>query len=322
MVDPTTVNRGYAVPVRGSDVGTWDVPVNSNMGLLDTQLGALTVINVTSGTITLTPSQYANGTIFLSGTLTGPVLIVFPAISGWWSIFNNTINSGSVTAGVFIGTSGGSQLIGMPPGEQIDIQVYGVSVFYRNLGRVGSYLDLAATAIPLWITGSTVKPYLLCDGSTFSSGTYPILANLLGSTTLPDIRGRARFYLNGGTGRITTSLSGIDGNTMFSGGGGQTSAITSASQLPNTTFPHSGLALSIINGNITVPVKSNGVSSGPGAASAQGSVDGGTNQVASNSGTVGIQIDNQGFASSGGSSATIPSMNPAIISGICLIRAS
>ncbi len=32
--------------------------------------------------------------------------------------------------------------------------------------------------------------YLLCDGSSFSSSTYPLLFALLGGTTLPDLRGK------------------------------------------------------------------------------------------------------------------------------------
>lgn len=34
--------------------------------------------------------------------------------------------------------------------------------------------------------------FLECDGSTFTSSTYPALTRILGGTTLPDIRGRVR----------------------------------------------------------------------------------------------------------------------------------
>lgn len=51
---------------------------------------------------------------------------------------------------------------------------------------VGLVISWPALAIP---TG-----YLLCDGSSFSSATYPSLAAVLGGTTLPDTRG---YFLRG-----------------------------------------------------------------------------------------------------------------------------
>ena len=47
----------------------------------------------------------------------------------------------------------------------------------------------------MWATTSIPTGYLLCDGSTYSSVTYPDLFAVLGTTTLPDFRGKfARGY--------------------------------------------------------------------------------------------------------------------------------
>lgn len=35
-------------------------------------------------------------------------------------------------------------------------------------------------------------PFLQCDGSAFTSSTYPALTRILGGATLPDVRGRVR----------------------------------------------------------------------------------------------------------------------------------
>lgn len=222
MPDPTTTNRSLFVPTRGSDVGTWDVPVNANENLIDTIVGGIVIIPVTNTNVTLNSTQYANGTIVVTGTLTGSVAIIFPAVQGWWSILNQTTNSGGVSFALYAASVGGANKIGCPPGEHTFFQVNGTTgVNYVNLDRVGSYLDLARSTVPLWISGSTVPPYLNCDGTTFSAVTYPALADVLGGTTLPDLRGRARFYLNGGTNRINTGGSGIDGDTILSTGGDQ-----------------------------------------------------------------------------------------------------
>jgi len=45
-------------------------------------------------------------------------------------------------------------------------------------------------AMVLWMGASPPTGWLLCDGSTYSSATYPRLYEVLGSTTLPDLRGR------------------------------------------------------------------------------------------------------------------------------------
>lgn len=54
---------------------------------------------------------------------------------------------------------------------------------------------IAANTIPVGVINAyagTAAPagWLLCDGSSFSSTSYPTLAALLGSTTLPDLRQR------------------------------------------------------------------------------------------------------------------------------------
>lgn len=223
MVDPTTVNRGLSQPVRGSNVGVWDTPVNNNMTLLDTIIGGIAFIATTGGGTVLNAAQLACGTISVSGALIGATSINFPAIQGWWSVQNLTTGSFPLQ----VASAGGGEIICVPPGEITDIQIQGSAVRFRNLGRIGSYIDYAGTAVPSWISSCTIPPYLNCDGSAFSSGTYPYLNTILGGTTLPDLRGRARFYLNGGTNRITTAASGINGDVVLSAGGDQNTQVHS-----------------------------------------------------------------------------------------------
>jgi microcystin-dependent protein len=197
-----------------------------------------------------------------------------------------------------------------PPGEAIDIYCDATDVGYRNLGlAIGSYWDYAGSAVPVWVSGCSVPPYLLCDGSTYSAVTYPQLNAILGTTTLPDAQARARIALGGSTGRVTTAGSGIDGTTRFSAGGTQNTTITST-QMPAHTHTQEGQQPTFgytQNGN---------VSTGGGSTVVATLVSSGGNPLTTTAdatpGTTG---------SAGGSDALIL-MQPTYVGGITMIRAA
>lgn len=314
MADPVTVNRNFAQPTRGSDVGTWDLPLNGNFGLLDTIVGGVTSISTTGGSNILTPSQLAGGTILVTGALTAVASLNFPSgLQGWWSIYNSTTGAFNliVSAGSAI------EFICVPQGQIIDIQVNGNSVKFRNLGIVGTYVDYAGTAVPPWVAGCTIPPFILCNGGAFSAATYPYLAALIG-TNVPDLRGRARYALNGGTNRVTAGGSGIDGNTLFSGGGNEVLQSHAHIVSGNTdvdspdhahNFTGGGAvtvgASSVGNGNASPGAAGPAISIGPFTLGANVRH---THAISLTSGTTGA----------GGSQ----NMPPAIISGITMIRAA
>ncbi len=282
------------------------MPVNGNFGLLDTITGGITSVAVANGSSTaLNAAQLACGTISVSGALTTNATIDFPAVQGWWSIENLTTGSSLliVRAGTF------TQAIGVPPGEITDIQVNGNTVKYRNLGRVGSYIDLAVATVPTWISACNIPPYLICDGSTFSAGTYPYLNTILGGNTLPDLRGRARFYLNGGTNRITTAGSGIDGDTMRSSGGDQSLQ----------SHSHS-FTTGAMNSNQSHTHTHNAVASGSTAGSGPSQPPVWTALGPATVNATNIDHTHSGTTSGAGSGGS-QNMPPATISGITLIRA-
>uniref|UniRef100_UPI0005B7F462 tail fiber protein n=1 Tax=Bradyrhizobium sp. Ai1a-2 TaxID=196490 RepID=UPI0005B7F462 len=190
--------------------------VNGNATMLDTILGGVGSIAVNPGdNHALTAAEIVNGTISVTGALTSSATITFPAgVMGWWTIENLCTGPGVLLAAVASGT----EAIGLPPGEISDIQVHGTTVRYRNLGRVGSYLDIAAGTVPAWITASTIPPYLNCVGQAFSAATYPALAQFLGRTTLPNFIGTLPAILNQGSGVIEAARGGVDGDTLFARG--------------------------------------------------------------------------------------------------------
>jgi microcystin-dependent protein len=236
MVASYTTNKVLTQPANGDDPGTWNVPVNGNMTILDNAFGGITTLALNNANVALSTAQSQNVFLSLTGALGANIAITFPGgIGGFYSIQNLCTNSSIYT--VTLVTTAAGQQIGCPPSETFDIWLDGTNVKYRNFGRVGTYWDYAGSSVPAWISGCTIQPYLNCDGTSFSSATYPALANLIG-TTLPDSRGRGRFTLGQGTGRMLSSA-GIDGTTLFAAGGNQ-SVTLSSQQMPPIPYTDPG----------------------------------------------------------------------------------
>ena len=309
MVDPVTTNRNYAIPTRGSDVGTWDTPINNDFNLIDQNLGAVTVVPLTNANVVLNAAQYACGTIRLTGALTANVTLTFPQVSGWWTVDNQT--TGNFVVQLVCNSS--ANRIGIPQSVASDVFTDGGNIAFRGLPAVGTYLDYAGAALPSWVSFCTVAPFLLCDGSAFSAATYPVLNAILGGNTLPDFRGRSAFYLNAGTARLTTAGAGIDGNTLFASGGNN-GVTLAANQIP-AGVSSSNAAQPISVTSVDLIVK-NGSAQQFGGGSIAGVQNPLIGQVAISSGINSIAV-----TSTNGSQAIVPSTTPGIVSGIRMIRA-
>jgi|SRR5882672_1039926 len=311
MVSTFTPNIQLEEPARGDDVGVWDTPVNSNMTVIDLVTGAIATIPLNNSPIVLSAAQFKSKTIVFGSTLTGNVVITFPAsFTKSYEIYNGCTGSSAFTITLQT-TAAGAQAICPPPGEFIDAINDGLNIKFKNLGRVGSYFDYAGSSVPAWVSGCTVPPYLNCDGSAFSAVTYPALSVVIGGTTLPDSRGRARFVLDGGTGRISSAATGFSGSSVGASGGSQAITLIAA-QIPTITSAGTvnttpGVNLAGTSGNI---VDTNAGSGGNlGAAHIGGTAFG---NVTSMSGT---------FTSNNTGSTLVSELPPAYIGGLTLIRA-
>jgi|SRR5882724_2486009 len=299
MVSVFTPNIQLENPAFGDQVGTWDVPVDSNWTILDRVLGGINTIPLNNTNVILASSQYQCKTIIFNSTLTGSVTITFPTsfVKGY-EILNQCTGSSAFTV-TLTTTAAGGQVICAPVGEFHDVNNTGTNMVFKSLHRVGRYWDYAGSSIPAWVSGCTVPPYLNCDGSTFSATTYPALAVILDSTTLPDTRGRSRFTLTQTTSRITTAISGINGATRFAAGGNESMqqhnhTITD----PGHTHVHNAAAnqSAVVRSALAVSAAS------PGA----GTI---------NTAVTGISANNTG----GGGSQNMP---PTYIGGLTMIRAA
>ena len=322
MTEPTTVNTGLIVPNTGDLPGTWGAnAINPDLSAIDGFIGGVQVVSVTNSPITLTspasftptpsagPTQSQNAVLRVTGTLTGNVQITLP-LPGYMIVEN-------LTTGAFVVTLravGSGEVIGIEQSSIVHVYNDGSNVRFVNLSPVGSYMDLCDASVPLWISSCTKPPYLMCDGSTFSNTTYPYLYAKLGTTTLPDARGRARYMLNQGTNRILTSSTSFDGNTRFSGGGSTT---IFQQNLPNVSFNVSGITLN--NGGVSVFVN-NSVSPVAGSSGIWGVAGNPLIQLGTVSVFSSVTVATQGAAASGGSAQVIAP--PGYVGGITMIRAA
>lgn len=316
MVSTFTPNLGLEEPAHGDQAGTWDRPVNANWTLLDAVLGGVTTVALsTATTLTLATSQYQNRQIVFTSTLAANVTVTFPtSFQKTWEIQHSATGSSAFTI-TLATTAAGAQAIAIPPGELIDVQIAAGNVKFKNLHRVGKYWDYAGSSVPNWVSACTVPPYLNCDGTAFSSATYPQLALKLGGTTLPDSRGRARCNVNAGTSRMTTAGSGVNGDVLLSGGGGETQTLT-ASQIPTLTAAGNN----ILNTNQTNIIRSpagfiSDVNEGPAAPFGTVLANGATLYQPSFIGTASVTSNNT-------SPGAHSNVQPTIIHGLTLIRAA
>lgn len=301
MVSVYTPNINLEEPARGDQVGTWDTPVNNNMTLLDLTIGAATTIPLAGAPVVLNAAQFQSKCIVFSSTLTANVVVTFPtSFTKSYEIFNFCTGSSQFT--VTLTTTNGAAAICAPPGELIDVANLAGQIWYKNLARIGTYWDYGGSSVPNWVSGCSIPPYLICDGSAFSAVTFPKLAIALGGTTLPDARGRARFALNQATARITAGISGIDGNTLLSGGGNENlHGHTHANTLTDPGHIHTSNAQANLNNFLM-------------AAGGSGTTTTATATI--NSAVTGITINN--VVSGTGAAQNMP---PAYIGGLVLIRA-
>jgi microcystin-dependent protein len=305
MASTFTPNIQWEEPARGDDVGTWDTPVNSNGTLIDRVVGAIATIPLNNSNVVLSNAQFQSKQITFNSTLTGSVTITFPtSFTKSYEIQNLCTGSSAFTITLQT-TSAGALAIGCPAGETFDCFNDGANMKFKNFGRVGTLWDYAGSSIPNWVSACSQLPWLNCDGTTFSSASYPALAVILGGNTLPDIRGTTRYALNQGTGRLTTASGGLDGNTNFS-----------VKTTPTVTIASSNLPtfnISVVSNSANIVTTVNGFSNiGAGGGAVLGCFLSAAGQAQ------GAQTSSGTFT---GANNPLPAIGTGTVAGITMIRA-
>jgi microcystin-dependent protein len=216
---PTTPFKKLSIPATGSEVGVWGSnDLNPNFGVLDNLFGAVTTLNLASGSnVTLTDTQQQAAIIRLTGALPNNVTITFSE-PGFWLFDNQTTGNFYVTHVI-----AGGQQIATPQGTRWQVANDGTNFFFLNHPEPGTYRKFHQLN-PVWMNGCTVVPWLPCTAGTYAVATFPALFAVIGTTygggggnfVVPDLRGRIDYDVDS-AGRITS----VVGGTVGSAGGDQ-----------------------------------------------------------------------------------------------------
>jgi microcystin-dependent protein len=314
MTEPTTVNKIFTVPATGDLVGAWGTAaLNPNWTAVDGILGGLVTVTATTSVVTLTapsgtaspgagPTQSQNALIRFSGTLTANMQVVF-TLPGYYIVEN--LCSGNATNYIQLSPSNlTGNNVGAPPGQKQYVFFDGTHMDYVDTQPVGTYLDLAVSTSPLWMTACTVSPWLACIGQAFSTTTYSNLNNLIGTTfggsvsapLLPDLQSRVRLARDlSAVNRVTNAVSGINGTTWGASGGNQSMQQHSHTITDPSHFHTFGVSIASF------------AAAGSGGSGASNTVQD------TNAAVTGISINNTGSGAS-------QNMPPALVAGITFIK--
>lgn len=122
-----TSKTGLAQPSYNSS--SWNTPLNSNFDILDNALGGVTTLASTSGTVTLTSTQYQKAILSIpsSVTLTNNLIYRIPSgVIGTW-VVNNIATQGAYT--LTIESGGGGASLALSPLSATYIYCDGTNVY-------------------------------------------------------------------------------------------------------------------------------------------------------------------------------------------------
>lgn len=190
MVSTYTTNKHIELPGNGDYVNTWNVPVNADMGVIDSALGSTISFNGTAGNQTLTngvsdPYSYIPLFVKVTGALSANVTYTIPSgVGGTWVVYNTT-TGGSYT--VTFASAGGGASTAVARNVLTTIVSDGTNVYTASSSSVNGYArnNFTATAgqttfavtytvgkLDVYINGVLLDPsdYTATNGTTVVLG--------------------------------------------------------------------------------------------------------------------------------------------------------
>jgi hypothetical protein len=264
-----TTNKGLSQPANGSNVDTWDVPVNANFGYIDQAFGATTSLNATSGSATLADTQYRSLSLSISGAISANVTYTIPSsVGGQWIIYNTTTDASGGPWSIIIASGGGGTTVAIQRNKSTVISSDGTnirSVYAESLTVAplpfpsGTAMLFAQTSAPTGWTKSTThdnKALRVVSGAASSGGTVSFtsaftsqaVAGTVGDTTLTLDQIPAHNHdplVAGGGNGSTAFFSNAMGSTPYSASSRTTNWLTTQGGGLSHTHTFTGTAINL-----------------------------------------------------------------------------
>jgi hypothetical protein len=170
MVSSFTTNKNLEQPGNGDYVDTWNIPVNADLSIIDSALGAVTNLNATSGSSNLIATQYANLTLNITGAMSANVAYTIPnGVGGFWVVRNATTDASGGPWAVTIQSGGGGVNVTALRGKNIMIWSDGTNI--RNVDEnVSSIGTVTSVGVSGGSTGLTANGSPITTNGTITLG--------------------------------------------------------------------------------------------------------------------------------------------------------
>jgi hypothetical protein len=173
MASSYTTNKTLEKPGNGDYVDTWNVPVNADMDVIDQAFGGTTSLNATSGSATLSATQYRSLLLSISGAMSASVVYTIPSgVGGEWIVRNTTTDSVGGPWTVTIASAGGGTSVVLD--RNVNFLLFSDGT---NIRSVGSVVPGSNTQVIFNSSGALgASSGMTWNGTTFT-------ANAISSTT-------------------------------------------------------------------------------------------------------------------------------------------
>ena len=185
MVSTYTTNKNIEKPGNGDYVDTWNVPVNSDMDIIDAAFGGVTNLNATGGSAVLTASQYQKLIFNITGAMAADVVFTIPSgVGGSWIVSNTTTDASGGPWKVTINSGGGGTSTICTRGSILYIYSDGTNINLVSGGGGGGATGGGTDQI-FWNNGQTITTNYSIPAN-INSGTFgPVTIDAGATVTIP-----------------------------------------------------------------------------------------------------------------------------------------
>ena len=253
MVSSYTTNKHLEKPGNGDYVDTWNVPVNSDMDVIDSALGGVTNLNATGGSTTLTYAQYQNMALNVTGAISADVVYTIPSgVGGIWVVRNATTDATGGPWTITIASAGGGTYVVCLRGKAIQVYSDGTNIreVSENVPSIGTVTSVNVSGGSTGLTTS--------GGPITTSGTITIAGTLdptNGGTGLTTFTGANKAIYSTSSTVLTAGtlpvLAGGTGVTTSTGSGSVVLSTSPTLTSPNLTTPNLGTPSAVTLTNAT-----------------------------------------------------------------------